>query len=238
MELPLANAPDAGLWRVHPDPQRLPLPPRDDEVPPNRFDDPHGVFAMRYTGGTLRACLLECMARWRTDPDTEERRSAVTGVEEDHHDDRAEAIGAWLTEQRVGHLTVPTSSGFVDLNDVRAQHLLGQHPDVRHALSLVKEAGAHVAPELDEATIRLSGPLGRGVTQAVSRAIYDHHPRPDGVTYRSRLDDDERLWALYGFVSVTFDSEKPLSPDDESHAEEVVSVAALWDLPLPAHWSA
>lgn len=50
MELPLANAPDAGLWRVHPDPQRLPLPPRDDEVPPNRFDDPHGVFAMRYTG--------------------------------------------------------------------------------------------------------------------------------------------------------------------------------------------
>lgn len=108
---------------------------------------------------------------------------------------------------------------------------------MRQALSLVKEAGAHVAPELDEATIRLSGALGHGVTQAVSRAIYDHHPRPDGITYRSRLDDDERLWALYDFVNVTFDGERALSPDDENHAQGVVSLATLWGLPLPAAWS-
>lgn len=215
MELPLVSPPSEPLWRVHPDPQRLPSPPRSDEAPPNRFDDPHGVFVMRYTGGTLRACLLECLARWRAHAETENRRSAVIGVEEEHADDRARAIAEWLREQRVGCLVVPQARRFVDVNDPRVQHALGQHPDVRHALGLVKEAGGHVAPELDEATIRLSGSLGRGVTQAVARAIYDGHPRPDGLTYRSRLDDAERLWAIYGFVEVTFESDRLLSPDDE-----------------------
>lgn len=236
MELPLVGPPDSLLWRVHSQPQRLPSPPRDDEAPPNRFDDPHGVFVMRYTGATLRACLLECLARWRTDSETENRRGAVVGVEAEHLDDRTRAIGEWLTHQWVGRITVPPASRFVDVNDARAQHALGQHPDVRHALGRVKEVGAHVAPELDEATIRLSGPLGRAVTQAVARAIYDEHPRPDGVTYASRLDDQERLWAIYGFVDVTFDSEDPLSPHDHEHATTVAAIAGLWDLPLPAEW--
>lgn len=112
-------------------------------------------------------------------------------------------------------------------------HALGQHPDVRHALGLVKEAGAHVAPELDEATIRLSGTLGRGVTQAVPRAIYDEHPRPDGVAYRCRLDDQERRWAVFGFVDVTFVDDRVLSPSDGRHVAALSSVVDLWGLPLP-----
>lgn len=236
MELPLVHAP-ASLWRVHPQPPRLPAPPREDERPPNRFDDPHRAFVVRYTAATLRGCLLECSSRWRHHQATDERRRAVTGVHEDHQDSRAEAIGAWLAQQRVGQLSTPRSSRFVDVNDPRAQQALAGHPDVRQALELVKEAQAHVAPELDEATIRLSGPLGRGVTQAVARAIYDEHPRPDGVAYRSRLDDSERLWAIYGFVEVTFHSDEQLSREDPDHVAAVSAATALWGLPLPPEWT-
>jgi hypothetical protein len=53
---------------------------------------------------------------------------------------------------------------------------------------------------LDTALIRLGGDVGRPITQAVSRALYELHPEVDGIAYWSRIGPSERCWAIYGHV--------------------------------------
>jgi hypothetical protein len=48
---------------------------------------------------------------------------------------------------------------------------------------------------LDSGIIRLGGPIGRPITQAVSRAIYEWRTGADGIGYRSRLDPLPSAWA-------------------------------------------
>ncbi len=117
----VAPYPGAGTLRVHPDPGWL--APADPEYPgPNRFDDPSGRVAVRYSAVRLTGCLLETMSRFRCKPEAEECLAATGGIEPgdvEHAADDVEPIETWLAEQRVGTIRDNTAGG-VDDGDVDA----------------------------------------------------------------------------------------------------------------------
>jgi hypothetical protein len=234
--------PEEGAVRVGPNPAALPSARRPGVVGPNRFDDPEGTFAVRYLADTLRGCLIELLARFRHNDDAEARISSVANVDPDDgaHPGPA-AIADWCKLQQVAaqcHLAQPREVLLVSVNDAALLADLNQHPQVRAALDIAAKQGlCNKRAELDGATIRLSGPIGRSITQAASRALYDHEPRPSGLAYRSRLDDEERCWALYGETKVIFPEPIPLSPDNQEHRSVARTVAHLYKLELPAEWA-
>lgn len=116
--------------------------------------------------------------------------------------------------------------------------MLDKHPLVRAALDAAPGLGTtHSPARLDEGIIRLSGPIGRPITQAVSRAVYDEWlPDAGGLGYFSRLDDRERCWALREGKPVQVDVQ-PLTPDNGEQRQAVRSVAAMLEIPLPDLWS-
>lgn len=122
------------------------------------------------------------------------------------------------------------------MNDAKLLVELDAHPAVQSILGASGLGTPDDPARLDEATIRLAGPVGRRITQAVSRALYEREPRPAGLAYRSRLDDAERCWALYGETLVRFGPAAWLSVEDPSHIDAVRAVANLYELPLPAVW--
>lgn len=229
--------PPVGVLRVGPEPARLPSEPRGGEPGPNRFDDPEGMFVVRYLAESLRGCLIELLARFRRNDTAEARIAAVVGAKDDRGRPGAEALAAWLPRQRVAvcHLVEPAGL-LLDVNDATLLVELDADPGVRVVLRASGLGTADDPARLDEGTIRLRGLVGRRITQAVSRALYEREPRPAGLAYRSRLDDAERCWALYGETPVRFEPPVALTPEDASHLEAVRAVAALYDLPLPAAW--
>lgn len=231
--------PEAGAVRVAANPRALPSLRRAGPPGPNRFDDPEGVFVVRYLADTLRGCLIELLARFRYDPEAEQRIASVEGVVEQDDDGShpgPNALGDWLTIQQVArcHLLDPDAR-LISVNDAALLARLDRHPSVRAALDASSLATPERPAELDGATIRLPGAIGRNITQAVSRAIYEQDPRPSGLVYRSRLDDDERCWGIYGETAVRFESARLLSP--ETDGEAVRSAARLYELALPQPWA-
>ena len=109
--------PGAGTLRVHPHPEALPRP--EPERPGlNRFDDPRGLVAIRYTATRLVGCLRETLARFRPDLEAESLLAAIVGVdpddlEPDAHDSRG--VGDWLSVQRVGTVRALKAGSFIDV---------------------------------------------------------------------------------------------------------------------------
>lgn len=73
--------PDAGTVRLHPMPEKL-FPPEADRPGLNRFDDPTGAMAVRYTATRLVGCLLETMSRFRPSPTAEAALRSVGGIDD------------------------------------------------------------------------------------------------------------------------------------------------------------
>ncbi len=88
---------------------------------------------------------------------------------------------------------------------------------------------------LDTAIIRLGGRVGRPLTQAVSRAIYEWVRGVDGIGYWSRLDSRERCWAIYDHVPVSV-AVTPLDAARNEHREAVHSVARRFEITFPPQW--
>ena len=94
----------------------------------------------------------------------------------------------------------------------------------------------------DAALIRLGGDVGRPITQAVSRALYELHPEVDGIAYWSGIDPSERCWAIYGHVPVDvsitdLSAENPLAPSRRSRGggfAESPTAACLAVVPAPS----
>jgi hypothetical protein len=107
---------------------------------------------------------------------------------------------------------------------------------VRQALEDSPLSSALVPARLDGAVIRLPGAVGRPITQAVSRALWEWEPDLDLFCYESRLDDEERCWAIYDRCSVTSALLGPLDPSKADHLAAVRSVAALFEIDLPDNW--
>jgi RES domain len=236
---PLA-LPETGAIRVHPEPEALPRLRREG-LGRNRFDDPDGVFAVRYAACTLHGCLIETMSRFRPHPDTETLLRDVTGLDDEDPGEplylkAATGLADWLAAQRIGHLQITSPRQF--LVDIEAPALLDhidKHPRVRVALD-ASGLGTPLDPaRLDAGIIRLGGPIGRPITQAVSRAVYEWVHSADGIGYWFRLDSAERCWAIYDHVPVTV-TVTALDPALDEHRRAVQAVAARFELNLPAPW--
>lgn len=247
----LSGVPDwpvRGVVRVHPAPLALPAV---SEVPgPYRFDDPRpntrDRFLVRYAATSVRGCLLEILDWMRDNPAASARESRVDA---DDDPDLVEppatypgaALAEYLTDRRVASLDV-AEPDVVSIVHPTVQKELDDEPAVRAVLdghaaraALLEESGDTV--HLDNAAVRLPSEIGRHITRACSLALYDRDPQPDVIHFRSRHDDDEDCWAIYGHVAVVTLSESKLSPSDRAHRKALTSVADLWDLELPREWS-
>lgn len=223
--------------RVAANPPALPSLRRTGTPGPNRFDDPQCTYSVRYVADRIRGCLVELLARFRYDNEAERRIAAVVGVDDDAEGAHpgADAVGDWLAVQQVATCQlVEPAAPFVSVNDAAELAALDRHPDVRAVLDTSPLSAPGKPAELDGAAIRLPGAIGRVITQAVSRAVYERDPQPAGIAYRSRLDDNERCFAIYGETPVRFDAPRSLSPAVDGHA--VRSAAKLYELALPPTW--
>lgn len=224
--------PRAGTLRLHPQPDAL-ARPEPDRPGQNRFDDPQGQVAVRYTATRLVGCLRETMARFRTSPQAEAILAAVGGVDPvdvDAERDDSDAIALWLRAQRVGTVRVLDVGTFVDVEHAAALVALEKHPAVRAAVEELDRSA-----RLDVAYLRLGGHLGRPVSQSVGVAVREWLPEALGIGYRSRLATDEPCWAIWERVTVDITS-TPLDPANPQHREAVRAVVAGYEIGLPAGW--
>ncbi len=227
-----AHYPDAGTLRVNVTPELL-LPAQEHLVGVNRFDDPDGRVAVRYTATQLITCLKETMARLRPSPDAEARLAAIIGVDDDDTAwDAADtaAVGDWLASQRVGTVRVLDTGTFLEIENGVLLVELDKHDRVRAAVVALDPAG-----RLDTGLIRVGGPLGRAISQAVGSAVREWIPTALGIGYHSRLATNEACWAIWESTNVHVTSVQ-LSPEDAQHRDTVREVAALFEIALPADW--
>jgi hypothetical protein len=215
--------PVQGAFRVHPAPDVLPLRPRVGEIGRNRFDDPLGEFRVRYVANTLRGCMVELLARWQEDQDAEEALAAVEGLEEFADENlpdpsKVDGVREWMNKQRVARCLIDHRATFINIDESSLLVELDKHSLVRDALRNSPLSSADYAAHLDFAVIKLGGPVGRPITQAVSRALRDWHPEIGGLAYESRIDRSERCWAIYEETTVRFAESEPLSPDNPVRA--------------------
>ena len=160
-----AHYPDAGTLRVHPTPESL-LPAEVAIPGENRFDDPEGRVAVRYTASQLITCLKETMARLRPSADAEARLAAISGTDADDIDWEprdTSAVGDWLGKRRVGTVRVLDTGGFVDVESDILLVELDKHPDVRAAVLALDPAG-----HLDTGLVRLGGSHGRAIWETTN----------------------------------------------------------------------
>jgi hypothetical protein len=174
------------------------------------------------------------MSRFRPSTSAEAALDAVAGIEDGDVEwdrDDASGFGDWLSMQRVGTVRVKDVGTFIDVEVPAVLTQLDKHPRVRSAVAAL-DAAAH----LDVGLLRLGGiQLGRPISQAVGVAIREWMPDGLGVGYRSRFASDEPCWAIWHTTSVDVES-VPLSPGDPHHVEAVKSVAAEFEIVLPAGW--
>lgn len=126
----------------------------------------------------------------------------------------------------------------VDAQDGDLLRELNKHPLVAEQLASSALSQAAYVQRLEPGVMGLGGPVGRPITNAASRALYEWAPKVAGWRYPSRLDPDETCWALYGDRVRIRDSEAmPLSPDDPAHRTAVRSAAAYLEVDLPPNWA-
>lgn len=244
MNLPEAKFPDEGALRVSPHPAQLPSRPRPGEAPGrNRFDDPQGEFVVRYLADNLRGCLVELLARLREDEEAKVRLARVEYVDESEEPALGspdDAFAEWLPKQRVAIGRLLDPGIVVALNDSGLLVDLSHEPLVYVARVTVsrqlKPDDPNYLIPLDQGTIRLGDDIGRTLTQAVSRTLWERSPAPIGIAYKSRVDDDERCWAIYGHARMEFPAEVALSPADSAHRQAVLSAAEATRLNPPERW--
>lgn len=237
------EVPRAGMFRVAIDPMYL--PPATDEVGPNRFDDPRARtqerFVVRYGATSLRGCLLELLDWARPNQEAAELEASVASDLPEPVQEQGIALGRYLAGRQVGVIKPARRIRVPSIDDPVVQAELDREPAVRALLAgpdarrALASASATDPPHLDNAAIRLSSPLGREITRYCSLALWDRGEA--GVHYRSRHDDAEDCWALYDRVQVIEVSNNPLSPINPDHRGVLRTVAAMWDLELPAEWS-
>ena len=201
---------------------------------------------MRYSATTLRGCLVELFARFRHNPVAEAVLDAVTGVEdaETADDSRrqtatpAEGLEKWLSRQRLVVLRLTDPAGLVDAGDGELLRELDKHPLVAEQLARSPLSSGSYRQRLEPGMFGLGGPVGRPITNAASRALYELAPGATGWRYASRLDASEECWALYADrVHIIHDPPRSLDPADPLHRAAARSAAAYLEVALPDAWT-
>lgn len=188
----------------------------------------------------IRGAFLEVLDHFRPnlEMDKQEADIPVTGVNVLAEEEPGSVPERWLSQQRLARGTWDIRATFVDimnsdllanLNDVPAVRAVLEGPDAKKLLG--------PAARLDEGTIRLAGPVGRGITQAVSRLAYEAPLGFAGISYITRYSTQERCWAIYDDrLHVEFDAEEPLDATSPAHLVALDEVARKYGLVLPANW--
>lgn len=155
---------------------------------PGRWDDWNGNFRTVYAGSSLKACLLELLASFRTDA---RLAAELDDIVEDGEDG-------------VLYPTVPTGVVPRDWFDGRVAttaDLAGNYCAVTdsktisalypHFIALALSLGLH---DFDASALKDAKP--RQLTQSIASWLYETTD-VDGVTFRSRHGDDLQLWAVF-----------------------------------------
>lgn len=224
------------VWRVGfaPDPwQWTPWEYAKDEGRFNgRWDDQLADFRTLYTSNTLLGCFLELLAQARpNDTAYAELEDIVDddGTVPQYPDPERGALDQdWLGDRRYSHgvqrgvyakVTQAETIAFLIAEGVFDR--LGVPPREVDA-ALLKDARK------------------RDITRSVARFLYDQHdqnrrPVVDGIAFRSRMDDDIRLWAVFER------GDSPVSehvvPDQATYqvTEETPELLRAFEL-LGLHW--
>ena len=229
-QLRLVGFPAEGGWRVHAEPTVLQAPQAGIHGSPNRFDDSEAEYGVRYFATSKHGAFLEVLGWFRRDEHVRARLAAVGGVDEDKEPSLPEGITrAFLAALKQVQAHVADGGVFVDVGDPPSQRILEQALRVRVALEASGLGSPDVPIELDEATIRLGGPRGRLITQAVSRVVFEETDAC-GIRYTSRFDVMQECWAVFDWVEIAFSGEKQVSTIDP----DLIAAAAALQVPLPA----
>lgn len=176
------------VWRIghHPFPWRwVDWRYAEHGIFTNRWDDPDGRFRVAYAASSLRGALLEVLAQFRVDPQLDESLAEIdddpayptqpAGVVRRSWFDRRSASSALL------------SGRFCQIT--RSETIRALRP---HFLATAKRLG-HA--DFDAAVLRDAVP--RQLTRAVSAHLYAVYADLQGIAYRSRHGDEEKLWAVW-----------------------------------------
>lgn len=249
--------PVVGALRVHPNPASVYRPkaaPRGQRQRsgPNRFDDPHHHYPVRYLAEQLTVCLLEVLARLRANPDAEQALEEMSpGLEDPALVDLVdptptEGLAAFLATNKVALFTPAPGApldALVDVFDPDLLAALDGHHRVREQLRRPQVIAAYGdqggVVHLDGSLIRnANATLGRPVTQEISRLLIEIIG-VQGLRYSSRHSEHDQAlcWALNGDVPIRPASIEAINPDNAEHRKAVQDVAHRYDLTLPATWA-
>jgi hypothetical protein len=148
----------------------------------NRFDidvedEPTATI---YTGESAEAAIAEVLAPLRPDLETIAKVNSLPG------DDLKPSAGVlsnrWLNKRNLGQAIVRSDVSIVDLSSVETINALRAIPEI------AKKATECGFSDVDEASLKASGPKGRKFTQTVAAYVYNQYF--SGVRYGSRLGSE------------------------------------------------
>ena len=218
---------------------------------PNRFDDPHHQYPVRYLAEHLYVCLLEVLAFYRNNSASDEVLKSMTpGLDDPSLADlsdpgKVDAMTVFLARNRIAAFHLPAGTPRPRLVDVFNPPLLAEldrHHRIRRELQrpeVVAAYGENGTVHLDGSLIRnASKAVGRPVTQEISWLLI-HVLHVQGLRYYSRHAEGQEAvcWALHGDLPVEISDPEAFDPGNPAHRQAVHRVAAEYDLPLPVEWT-
>lgn len=155
----------------------------------NRWDDPSGSYRVLYASSDRLGAFVEVLARFRPDLHVIEELARIEGEVSDPVAP-GELPALWLKNRRIGEAAV--SGDFADIGHSESLAVIRR--------DLASRILHHGLPDLDASAIRLSAP--RRLTQEISRYVYERTTKDGrraycGISYRSRLGDEFRNWAIF-----------------------------------------
>lgn len=249
----LVSFPASGAYRVHPEPATVYQPTQlvGKQAPgPNRFDDPEHCFSVRYLADHLRVCLLEVMARFRTNLTAEDLINSVnvpSDMQVLYPSDPKQVDGVrfFLLKNRAARFVAPASKPaprLVDVFNIKLLAALDQHHRIRPLLvgpNVVAAQGDSAGVvHLDGSLIRnANANVGRPVTQEISRLLLEIL-NVQGLRYESRHSSNGEAvcWALRGDLVLETAEDVYLNPLVKLHRDAVQDVAHLYNITLPDEW--
>lgn len=187
----VASTPHGGVWRVGFGPH--PWAWSGWEWASNgrfngRWDDRDGNFRTVYAGSTLKACLMEVLARFRPDPVVSADLNDIDVASEDAILYPSAQPGrvpySWCETRLIGRATL--AGQYCDVTD--SQTIAALRP---RFLAVARELGL---TDFDGAAVRIAWP--RLLTQSIATDLYTS-TELNGVRFNSRLGDDLELWAIF-----------------------------------------
>jgi len=232
--------PPDGAVRVSADPVSLPA-----LTGGNRYDDPDGLYRVRYLGGTLECCLKEIFDRGGRASRTFEATaatyapgaSAAGGPETDPDEDddslddypmppgadpSLSDVQGWLSNLKVARLSLRRAEPIPVVDDDSVLDDVVAHPRVRQVMEAFQHALGHLSPRQ---IVRSTHEAAYRVTQAVSAVVHHDDEAFGGLAYASCVDAVEECWGIYDRTPVATDRPVPLL--HPAHAPAIAAAAAF-----------